>query len=240
MPTYNLDRQLYYLHFPKTAGTAFAQHLVPVLGNRLSLADWKTLEGEDVSQYSWIHGHMYYEQIERVVKNPILMTMLRHPIERIYSLYRFHGRRPNDTMYDLANSISFHEFVEKRIGSQVYVSMLSDQIENDGSNFKVITGYKGRERLDIALERLERFDVIGITEYFDYSLLMLAAELNIEPFWQTSRANSAPTPTLREDIPDETIKLIRQVAAADIEIYDRAVELFKSRIKEKLKISTGI
>ncbi len=235
MNTYTLDRQLVHIHFPKTAGTAFAQHLVPVLGDRLAVASWPEAERDDISRFAWVHGHIYFDQMERLTEKPILTTMLRHPIERILSLYRFHQRRPEDPMYEMANSHTFHEFVEKRVGSQVYVSMLADSVPPGAE--APSPSLKGRDRVELALERLDRFDVIGITEHFDYSLLMLCSELNIEPFWRVSTANSAPTPTTRKDIEPETLKLIRQVAGADIEVYERALDLFRMRVRERLGIT---
>ncbi len=232
MSTVSLDRQLVYLHFPKTAGTSYAQHVVPILGNRLPLTGWREAEREDLDQFDFVHGHIYFDQVERLSDKPLMMTMLRHPIERIFSLYRFQKRRPQDPMYETVNSMTFHEFVERRYGTQVYISMLTDTVSGEEEGPK--PSRQGRERVELALERLERFEVLGITEYFPYSLLLLSRELNIEPFWQIGTANTAPTPTTRDDLEPETIKLLRQVAGADIEIYDRAVELFKERVRQMI------
>lgn len=221
---------LAHLHFPKTAGTAFAQQLVGVLGERLAVSSWQQFEGADLSDTSWVHGHIYFDQIDQLPHRPTLTTMLRHPVERIHSLYRFHKRRPEDPMYERANSLTFHQFVDAGIGSQVYVSMLADAIDRE--TMRPVQTATGRDRIDLALSRLEQFDVIGITEHFEYSLLLLSGHLGLEPFWRVSTANTAPTPTLRDDIDESTIQLIGRMAGADIEIYNRAVELFRAQVRE--------
>lgn len=220
--------RLVYLHFPKTGGTALAQLLVPLMGDRLAVARAEQAE-VDLARYDWVHGHLLYHQIERLAHRPFTMTMLRNPVERILSLYRFHRRRPDDPVHELANKLSFHQFVERGIGTNTYLDMLAGDVDGSRRN--------DPDRIRVASRRLDTFDFVGITENFEYSALLLAAELGVEPFWRIGHANSAPSPTRRADIDPDTIALIKQEAAADMKIYRRAVRLFRTRLADRFALT---
>lgn len=229
-----LTRKLCYLHFPKTAGTALATHLVPMMGDRLAVAKWQDAERDDLESFDWIHGHVYYEQIQqRFTQTPFLMTMLRHPIERIFSLYRFYGRKPELGMQEKVQNMTFHDFVEERLGIHVYLGQLTGKVHTDENGAPTVT-MEGtvEQRIRLAKQRLLNFDYIGISEQFSYSTLLLAHDLGLEPMWHMSTANSAPSTTTRDNIEPETIELIKKYANPDIQIYNYANELFRGRIRK--------
>lgn len=218
--------QAVFLHFPKTAGTAMAQLLIDPDEHRLAVAHWPDAEVR-LDRFSFVHGHLYFDQIERLAPVARRITLLRHPIERLYSLYRFHKRRPDDPMFEIATAMSFHEFIDRGYGVETYTSMLTDDVR--GATPSPAAG--GRPgRLELAQRRLETFDAVGIMEYFDYSMLLMARALGRPPVWRTSTANSAPEPTLRSEIAPETIRLIRQRASLDIRIYECALTIFKQQV----------
>ena len=230
-------RKLCYLHFPKTAGTALATYLVPKRGDRLSIAQWQ--DGEtDLSAYDWVHGHIFYDQVQNgYMHRPYLMTMLRNPIERLYSLYRFLGRKPELDLHDRVKDMTFREFVEARIGSNVYMNQLTGSVVYGDDNVPTIE-FEGtpEARMRLARQRLANFDYVGITESFGYSMLLLSHDLGFEPAWAISTANSAPTATSRADIEPETLELIRQYAGADMQIYNYGLELFRARVRRMVGV----
>lgn len=225
--------QTVFVHFPKTAGTALAQLLIDTNTKRLAVAQWSEAE-RDLEPYELVHGHVHFDQVLRRAPDAARITMLRHPIERIVSLYAFHRRRPEDPMYETASRLSLHEFVEAGHGTQTYLSMLTDEVVNGA--LKPAEGSRP-ERLDRAISRLDTFDGVGITEYFDYSLIVLCRALGRPPIWRRSTANSAPTPTTRDNVEPDTIRLIRQKAALDIRLYEHALARFKQAVANVVDVA---
>lgn len=127
-------------------------------------------------------------------------------------------------------TLSLKDFVEAGHGSQTYVSQLTDVLVPNGDGITVRQPGPGSldDRLQRAKERIDRFDHVGISEYFDYSMLLLAHDLGWEPFWSIPTANTAPTRTDRADLDDETIETICRVAAVDIQLYRHALARFRS------------
>ena len=225
-----LNRRVGYLHFPKTAGTSLATSLVARAKDRIAVTSWKEAEEADLTSPQVVHGHMHYGQLaESMGDDGFLMTNFRHPIERAISLYRFRQRRPDDSEHEAAMSLSLTEFVAKGYGTKTYLPQLTTKVErdDDGNAKMVAEGETVAERLDLAEERIDSFDHVGISEYFDYSALLLAHDLQTEPFWSTVRVNTAPAPTTRDDFDPETIEAVTQSLVAEIRLYNYALKRFK-------------
>lgn len=224
-----------YLHFPKTAGTSLATALVARAEDRVALTSWKEAEEKDIDSPQVIHGHMIYEQVaESIGDSGFIMTNFRHPIERSISLYRFRQRRPDDAEHEAAMSLSLEEFVAKGHGCQTYLPQLTNRIERDDDGTAKIVPSEGTvaERLQLAEQRIDSFDHVGISEYFDYSVLLLAHQLGTEPFWSTVRVNTAPSPTTRDDFAPEVIEAVTQHLVGEIRLYNYALKRFKSDLAE--------
>ena len=86
--------------------------------------------------------------------------------------------------------------------------------------------------MKLAKERIDSFDHVGISEYFDYSMLLLAHDLEVTPFWSATTMNTAPSPTTRKELDEDTIKTILRVASADIALYNYALERFKREVQK--------
>jgi len=179
---------LIFVHIPKAAGTTIAFVLARqyVRGSFLNLyqersakiqayRDWTSEERESVHL---LRGHMGYgihAAIEET--NFRYFTILREPIDRIVSHYFFHKNRAR-----LANEIS-RKIVNEEIDLLTYVNQV--QIKDlDNHQTRLLVGDKvgmepefgacPRKFLNIAKRRLqEDFDVVGTTERFDETLLVL-------------------------------------------------------------------
>lgn len=229
-----LDRQIAYLHFPKTAGTTLGNVIVDRVESRAAFTSWREAEGETLADYQFVHGHLLYEQLRRSMpEDTFVMTNFRHPIERIYSLYKFRRRRPDDPEHEAAMTLSLAEFVEEGHGSQTYLHQLTDEIVHEpNGDVRAVPSVRARpERLQLAKDRIDTLDHVGISEYFDYSMLLLAHDLGCEPFWGAMSMNAAPKVTTRDDLDEETIEVIMRVASEDIQLYRYALERFKNDLR---------
>lgn len=166
-----------------------------------------------------------------------MMTMLRHPIERVLSLYKFYGRKTDLEMHERVRDMSFNDFVEARIGTNVYASQLTAAISHgDDGTVSVTTPDTPNQQLRLAKQRLNDFEYIGITEHYAYSALLLAHQLGLQPMWTLSQANSAPQSTTRDDIEPDTLEALTKYAAVDIQIYNHAIELFKAQVRQLIGV----
>ena len=230
-----ITQQVGYLHFPKTAGTTLGNAILGRVKSRIAVTSWSEAMDADLASHQFIHGHLLYHQLEETLGDDgFMMTNFRHPIERIYSLYRFRRRRPEDPEHEAAMNVSLKEYVEEGHGSQTYLHQLTAEVvAEDGKPAQALPSKPDREsRMKLAKERIDSFDHVGISEYFDYSMLLLASDLGVTPFWSAVTMNTAPSPTTRKDLDEETIKTILRVASADIELYNYALERFKRDVEK--------
>lgn len=230
-----ITKQVGYLHFPKTAGTTLGNAILGRVKSRIAVSSWRDAVDADLASHQFIHGHLLYHQLEETLGDDgFMMTNFRHPIERIYSLYRFRRRRPEDPEHEAAMSMSLAEYVEEGHGSQTYLHQLTSEVViEDGKPAKAVPSMPDREsRMKLAKERIDSFDHVGISEYFDYSMLLLAHDLEVTPFWSATTMNTAPSPTTRKELDEDTIKTILRVASADIALYNYALERFKREVQK--------
>ncbi len=230
-----LGQRVGYLHFPKTAGTSLATALVARAKNRVAVTSWRAAETVDLRSPELVHGHLIYEQlIDAMGPDGFLMTNFRHPIERAISLYRFRRRRPEDPEHEAAMSMSLADYVAAGHGCQTYLPQLTNRIvtREDGSTAIEANPGTAADRLRLAEERIDSFDHVGISEYFDYSVLLLARDLGTEPFWSTVRVNTAPSPTTRDDLDPETVEALTNNLVGEIRLYNYALRRFKKDLSK--------
>ena len=94
------DDILYFLHIPKTAGTTL-QFLLDGYFDLASIYQgriWKNLARkmpEDFSKRKFFRGHFGYSLHRILAKKPVILTVLRDPIERTISDYDHRVRDPD-------------------------------------------------------------------------------------------------------------------------------------------------
>lgn len=232
----NLGQRVGFLHFPKTAGTTLGNAIISRANDRIAVTSWKEADAADLTSPQVVHGHLLYDQlVECMGPEGFLMTNFRHPIERIFSLYRFRQRRPDDPHHEAAMSMTLAEFVEAGYGTHTYLPQLTHEVVKDDNG--VATGVRPSpgtpaDRLALAEKRIDSFDHVGISEYFDYSMLLLAHDLGVEPFWSAATMNTAPSPTSRKDLDEDTIEVIKRCVAGEIRLYNYALKRFKRDISK--------
>ncbi|WP_366524345.1 sulfotransferase family 2 domain-containing protein [Maricaulis sp.] len=120
MPQENL---YVFNHVPKTAGTAFKKFLSSNVasGRFLDIIHpnkeevGRVIEACDLSDYDWICANFHNEQIARVRelsgRRLKIVTILRDPVERGLSLYRFIKNKKTHALYEMVSRLSLTEFV---------------------------------------------------------------------------------------------------------------------------------
>jgi len=225
-----------FLHLPKTAGTTLARIIDRQYDSIAILSLYGSMLGEELAtipqnqmdRLRIVTGHLYFGAHAFSSRPGTYVTMLREPIDRVISHYYFVRHEPSNYLYDLARKMSLKEFVEscgKQEPNNDQTRLLA------GRGHTVRFGICSDEMLDIAKRNLtEHFAVVGISEEFDRSLILMKRILGWRnPFY--SKQNVGQHRPRKEDIPLETLRVIETHNTLDIELYRYAKELFQEEIR---------
>jgi hypothetical protein len=223
-----------FLHIPKTAGSTLSTALVMSYPQRRTIrldlinrpaADIETaVASEKLRDARLIRGHLPYG-IHRYVPRPCrYVTVLREPVARAISDYRFIIRNPSSfrdhPLHDLASGggMSLEDYLESeglgRKGNR-QTRMLSGRYE----------GPLAPGDLEEAKHNLESFLVVGLTERFEETFAMMRRALRLRvPFYATKLV----APPI--DLSDRAIELIRQYNELDTDLYRFGRKLFADQV----------
>jgi hypothetical protein len=135
-------------------------------GKPEALASLAQLSDEDLSGCDYLTGHLPYGVHERFARPPLYVVLLRHPVARLVSQFRFGAQRdlwPRDTRME-------ELFSTRRLIDNTQTRQIAGLIDRDAPC--------GDATLEAALGILEsRYALAGVTERFDESLEGLIALL---------------------------------------------------------------
>ncbi len=248
--------KLFFLHIPKTAGTSFVDSIKPWFSEDRRANYVEGISKEErtaLDDRHFISGHIFFEEIQRLpyIVDYRLVSVFRDPYARLASHIRYMDRY-NQPEYEAA----FHHLgddlkaIVKVIGKMDF--QRSDDFE---ALFAGLTGW-GRAAyencqtrflvcdlestvaspyedlpdgaLDLALERLEAFDLIGISETLDTTIERLAALLDIPltPNGSAPRSNTASSNRQIDHTDPRIREVMKPLLGLDEPLYARAKILF--------------
>lgn len=226
---------LIFLHLPKTAGTTLASVLEHEYGadaivncyDMTFVDDLASIEPDVLERARVIQGHFYFG-VHSVLSRPAsYITMLRDPVDRVVSHYHFVRSQPDHYLYAEANALSLVDFVISRAG---------DEPNNDQT--RLLAGARtntpdASTLLDIAKQHLlDHFKVVGLTEEFDRSMILMKRVLG----WKTPHyvsQNVGHYSTAREMLSADVLRQINDFNALDRELYEFARLRFVAEIKRQ-------
>jgi hypothetical protein len=91
-----------------------------------------------------------------------------------------------------------------------------------------------REDLKIAKQNLRTFAVVGLTEQFSASILLLNAVFDLEAPLDVEKANEGtPHPNEASNtLTEEDVRLLKERNALDIELYEYGKQLFQEQLQQ--------
>jgi hypothetical protein len=214
-----------FMHIPKTGGTTLNEVFkrscteneiydhVPLEAMRNHFSQ---LKEEDKKEIKAISGHHFYGIHDLFSKPYTYFTMMRNPIERVISLYYFLKTYPGYYEENMRN-MSFEEYID-----------WDPQARN--GQIHQICGQNSQLSLEKAKENLKVFEVVGITEMFNESLLLLKNKFNWANIEYKKENVTKSRPRISEVSP-KIIKKIEKNNELDIELY----EFIKSNFIKQLK-----
>jgi hypothetical protein len=174
-------------------------------------------------------GHFSFGLHELIERPCNYVTLLRNPIERIVSLYRHILRWDHESVHNqvVSRLMSLEEFAR---------TLPFDEIDN-GQTYRiagVAHPFHGtdKELLASALRNLEQFAVVGLTERYKESVLMMKHRLGWRSMPTLVRKNADDTPLRDRDVPASTIAAILQRNQLDMALYEFASRLLQRQIED--------
>jgi hypothetical protein len=228
------DDTVFFVHVPRTGGTALRHMLERMTprANTWRIYDWQSENaaiGADlatVARYRLVVGHFRIGVWAPFADQPLL-TVLRDPVARMLSFYRYTHIRNARLFHAPAGTVDFATFAASDPGmafSNLQTYQLSSRVpapERAGPEDDQVLC-----RLDLheAIGSLTRPNVLpGITEDMERTVALMSVMLNIDPPAMVT-ANVSRDPTHEVDKP--TRSLIRENNALDVELFNEATEIF--------------
>jgi hypothetical protein len=220
------------VHLPKTGGTSFKASLMTHFGDRYrddyndqalshsrldrfraALSAGEVIADLGLDNLECVHGHFMPVKYQRLDTKGALtfVTWMREPVARMLSHYDYWRGS-----YDEKTAAPHHrQFIEE--GWSLEQFCLSERFRNIYTQY--LWGFP-----------LERFSFVGITEYYREDMLEFS-----ERFLSTSlppRYLNATKYGISRRIVDEVfLEKVRDFHAADIKLYQRALQLRQARFR---------
>lgn len=231
-----VDREaLVFLHIPKTAGTTLnriidwqysplAIFTIDPYRIRATPQRLKQLPEKRRRALRVVRGHMLYGIHNFLPQGATYITMLRDPVARALSAYYFVLRRPLNPLH--------RKLKRERLSIEDCLRLFPDR-QNLQCRFIAgveDTAIEDERLLEMAREHLRKsFTVVGISERFEESLMLMATTFG----WEISSYDNCKVSKTRPQIDPGTMEMIRDHNRLDLELYEFGKALFEESLQKK-------
>jgi hypothetical protein len=231
------NRCIIFLHLPKTGGVTLRRTLKWKYAPRMLNFETLTKPAESLAEVPLserrnlrvLTGHLQYGVHEYLPQRCEYITLLREPIARVVSYYYYILGHPKHWRHE--------ELVRSGMSLEEFVRTSPDRgVENDQTRMiagrgagELDAGTLGREALEDAKRNLESFLVVGLTERFDESFILIRRALGWRvPLYVTANVSTRPKPASAI-----ALELIRERNQLDLELYEFAGELLSAAVERE-------
>jgi hypothetical protein len=229
-----------FLHIPKTAGTTLDQIIyrhypfnkVYQTGSiaQQGVRDYINMNKAAQANYRILKGHLNFGIHQHVPNQWAYFTFLREPIDRTISHFYFIAQNKNHTLYNLIQEqkMGIKEYLEAGLDPMLFnahTRLLSGVWDNNPA------GTCTTDDLRMAKENLKaHIKVIGLTERFDESLLLLRQAFGWHSIYYIPQNVTSNRPK-KDELDQETLMAIENANELDLELYEYALPLFEEQIE---------
>jgi Galactose-3-O-sulfotransferase len=234
-----------FLHVPKTAGTTLRATLrFKYPAETVTLHDL-TDPGAAMARIPLevrrsarvITGHLPYGVHRHIPQDCDYVTVLRHPVARAVSEYHYIRSHPGHRFHDelVSGDLSLAEFIEHPRGVKDNLQVRMMAARREGELVRHATGGSmertelGERTLEEAKRTLESFLVVGLTERFDESFILIRRALGWKLPMYASRRVGKRAATAGPPRADD-LELVRARNQLDVELYEHADQLLDGAI----------
>lgn len=172
-----------------------------------------------------IHGHFDLSIIKLLPAGARCFTLLRDPIERAISHYYHYRRMTADPIHPLAMRSTLAQWV----GACGLVEMDNGQTRRLAGEMKLPCGRVTPVMLERAKSNLAGFAVVGLTERFEESLILLQRAFNW-PLHRLPARNVGENRPPRTEVGAEAMRAIEDSNRFDLDLYRFACGLFERAV----------
>lgn len=229
---------VFFLHVPKTAGTAvrhfLESSLLPQEMHRITDVEREMIERATSPlspQIKFASGHLPYWYRNAFPTIPATLLFLRHPIERALSTYRFwrslpypgdRDRTPGADLLRAVRKVSLEEFATNREG--IWWGAISNYAS-------WLLGHATPWNLDapadsltprLARKRLPTIEMIGVTERVTESMSLIAEYLGLPLSRNLPSLNASPLDKESRAVPKSVATALADANAHDMALWEDA------------------
>jgi Sulfotransferase family len=225
---------LVFLHVPKTGGQTVRSALIwnfpeserihlDILDRPLDEA-MNSIPLERRSHARLVWGHIPYGIHLYMPQRCEYFTILREPIARVVSVYKYILRTRDHVLHDrvATEGIPLEEYLESGM----------DEGQTENSQTRQLSGRQfgdlDRAALVEAKHNLEASLVVGLTERFEETFVLLRRILGLRMPFYITRNVSPPY-----EVSDRAVELARERNELDFELYRFARELFAAQLSRQ-------
>jgi hypothetical protein len=199
-------------------------------GDKFSVKNFIALPQHERDQIELLRGHMPFGLHAYFTHPYLYITFLRDPIERVLSEYAA-TRAPKNSRrireYEKIADFTLRDFVMSDLDAvnNYQTRVLSGEWSEP---YQPVSSSDVATLLETAKKNLqEYFAVVGITERFDETLLVLKRTLGLKNIQYPGRSNSLER---EEEATEEIKQIILEKNRADVELYRFANELLNKEV----------
>jgi hypothetical protein len=241
---------LFFMHIPKTAGMSMRQYLSDQYHpDEICPAErWQDLLDleRDVGSYRLVRGHFRNNLRELVAPGARMLVVLREPLRRTVSALRHLGRDPDfHQTHEMAKHLTLGDLI-RHPEIMAYQRDVQARFLCASMPAADVTAYLGSARsrdrdvdagdqekppaFQLAADRLEAIEFIGVTEDLGAVVATMAQEMNFHPPAHFPIINENPEriePLL--GLTEQELDIIREHNKIDLQLYDFARKLLNWR-----------
>ncbi len=256
---------MYFLHIPKTAGTTLIATLDSYFDHDSIFPSkvWnEVLTNKSKKRKTWklVRGHFGYNIKSISPHKPIFLTVLRDPIKRTISQIEHIRRDPRGNNWVKKNFLSPNETFDQILHNDEknrvfrntqtrYLGLDCDVIKFTRSqSSKTKDDFRFDENLPLfeneipiqkmlknAMQRLGKFEFVGISEKFQESMFLLYYTFGWMPINRSWKLNVSPVKTSKKGLTQKSLHILNDLNKLDTSLYEHGKKIFEKRYSEMQK-----
>lgn len=225
-----------FIHIAKTGGTSIAEYFEQLLPPELTMSHGAfdisvdpPLSAEIVRGKQFISGHFGFDHVKDYLEDAYSFTILRDPLSRVMSFYRFCMHEDMQRQYAVARAardLSINDFLRSQL------PQVCEMLDNQ-QTWQIASMYRTQDRknpnlsdeaelLALAKSNLAKLSYVGFTEAFKKSFKRIVADVGVEPPKKVPSKLRTQNPISPEEISPEVLEDLKGRLKLDYALYDFA------------------